>query len=448
MKQNFMRPSKTGEVHPPGYDVVRKDCESNGSNGGGVCIYVRSNINFQLCADLSPNNLECLTVEITKPRSKPLLLPTWYRPPRQASPDFFSTFERIIDKIDAENLDLYLMCDLNCNLLSEVISNNSSHLLNIIDIYGPTQLITETTRVTQYSSTLIDLCLTNSPDKISKSGVINIGRSDHSAIYLTRKVAHLRSNMHKTVEVRQLKNFNEAEFLRDLRMIDWNRVTRHNNPNEMWDFWKHLLASVIDKHAPFRTKRVKNKRSPWITNELLREIHKRDFLKKKAASTNDPSIWKQFKDARNKANNSVKKAKRKYFSENLDANKSDPRKTWRLINELQSRQSKSTKVSQVKTGNQVFTSPGDIAEAFNNHFTNIGQSLAQEIPSSEIDPLAYVNPVDGVFSFQRINVQKVIKLLKAIDVGKATGLDKIPNRLLKTAADVVAPSLTGIFNHS
>ena len=105
-------------------------------------------------------------------------------------------------------------------------------------------------------------------------------------------------------------------------------------------------------------------------------------------------------------------------------------------------------MSQVKTGNQVFTSPGDIAKAFNNHFTNIGQSLAQEIPSSEIDPLAYVNPVDGVFSFQRINVQKVIKLLKAIDVSKATGLDKIPNRLLKIAADVVAPSLTGIFNQS
>ena len=190
------------------------------------------------------------------------------------------------------------MGDLNCNLLSEVVSNNSCHLLNIIDIYGLTLLITKPTRVTQYSSTMIDLCLTNFPDKISKSGVINIGISDSSRISM------------------------KLNFLKV-------------------DFWKHLLASVIDKHAPFRTKRVKNKRSPWITNELLREIHKRDFLKKKAASTNDPSIWKQFKDARNKANNSVKKAKRKYFSENLDANKSDPRKTWRLINELQSRQSKS-----------------------------------------------------------------------------------------------------------
>ena len=66
-----------------------------------------------------------------------------------------------------------------------------------------TQLITEPPRVTQYSSTLIDLF---------KSGVSNIGISDHSTIYLTRKVTHLRYNMHKTVEVRLLANFNEAEF--------------------------------------------------------------------------------------------------------------------------------------------------------------------------------------------------------------------------------------------
>ena len=49
---------------------------------------------------------------------------------------------------------------------------------------------------------------------------------------------------------------------------------------------------------------------------------------------------------------------------------------------------------------------------------------------------------------QRINVKKVIKLPKAIDVGKANGLNTIPNRLLKIANDVVVPSLTGIFNQS
>ena len=54
----------------------------------------------------------------------------------------------------------------------------------------------------------------------------------------------------------------------------------------------------------------RNALDPWSTYDLLREMHKKNFRRKKADSKNDPLIWKQFKDARNKANNSVKKAKR------------------------------------------------------------------------------------------------------------------------------------------
>ena len=59
------------------------------------------------------------------------------------------------------------------------------------------------------------------------------------------------------------------------------RTTGISNPNDMWDVWKLLLMSVIDK-----------KSFPWIIIELLRKIHKRDFLKTKAASINNPLIWK------------------------------------------------------------------------------------------------------------------------------------------------------------
>ena len=40
----------------------------------------------------------------------------------------------------------------------------------------------------------------------------------------------------------------------------------------------------------------------------------------------------------------------------------------------------------------MLTSPSDIAEAFIDHFTNIGQTLACEIPTVDIDPLFYLNP--------------------------------------------------------
>ena len=61
---------KDNKVHLPGYDIVRKDRENNARHGCGVCIYVQSNINFQIRADLSPSDIECLTIEISRPRSK------------------------------------------------------------------------------------------------------------------------------------------------------------------------------------------------------------------------------------------------------------------------------------------------------------------------------------------------------------------------------------------
>ena len=55
-------------------------------------------------------------IEIVNPRSRPFLVGTWYRSP--SSPGHSITlFEKIIDRIDAENSELFLLGDLNCNLL-------------------------------------------------------------------------------------------------------------------------------------------------------------------------------------------------------------------------------------------------------------------------------------------------------------------------------------------
>jgi hypothetical protein len=61
-----------------------------------VCIYLRSNFNFRIREDLLNDNLECLVIEITNPRSRPFLVGTWYRPP-SSPPDLFSHFEVLMD---------------------------------------------------------------------------------------------------------------------------------------------------------------------------------------------------------------------------------------------------------------------------------------------------------------------------------------------------------------
>ena len=52
------------EVCLSGFELVRRDRNINGRNGGGLCIYIRSNLNFHMRDDLNSKILENLTVEI------------------------------------------------------------------------------------------------------------------------------------------------------------------------------------------------------------------------------------------------------------------------------------------------------------------------------------------------------------------------------------------------
>ena len=129
-----------------------------------------------------------------------------------------------------------------------------------------------------------------------------------------------------------------------------------------------MFLSCVDKHTPLKSKRVRNKRCTRITDDLLCKTRRRDFLKKKAISSNDSAAWDQYKRARNQANNSIKLAKKICVSDNLETSKGNLRKTWNLINELSSRHSgKTSNILEIKADNKIVSNPVDIAETINEH---------------------------------------------------------------------------------
>ena len=63
------------------------------------------------------------------------------------------------------------------------------------------------------------------------------------------------------------------------------------------------------------------------------------------------------------------------------------RKTWNLINELTSRhRGKTSNILEIKADNKIVSNLVDIAETFNEHFTNIAQVLAEDIPGVDVNP--------------------------------------------------------------
>ena len=101
-----------------------------------------------------------------KPHIKPFIVTTIYRPPN-APAEFFDLLEKLIKQTDDENKEIYILGDLNCNLLEEKTLFNvpTSKLNSLYELYQ--LLIKEPTRITNKSSSLTDHVVTYTPEKIS-----------------------------------------------------------------------------------------------------------------------------------------------------------------------------------------------------------------------------------------------------------------------------------------
>ena len=215
---------------------------------------------------------------------------------------------------------------------------------------------------------------------------------------MTLKICYERTGSHRTIETRAFKNFNHHHFLDDVAQQPWHKFFSETNPEVMWDVWKNLFMEVVDKHAPLQNKRVSNKHSPWITYELTRKIYKRNYMKKIAIQENSATAWERYKQARNEVNNAIKSAKKQYFTHNLEVNKMNPRKTWKLIDDLSSRKyGRVRNISEIKVNNEPISSAAEMAEVFNDFFATTGSNLASEIQPSTIEPEFYLQPTDTIF---------------------------------------------------
>ena len=71
--------------------------------------------------------------------------------------DKFDLLERLIGKLDSENIEYHLLGDINCNVGADLPDHNTRVLIGITEPYGLEQLIHEPTRITESLSTTIDL---------------------------------------------------------------------------------------------------------------------------------------------------------------------------------------------------------------------------------------------------------------------------------------------------
>ena len=80
---------------------------------------------------------------------------------------------------------------------------------------------------------------------------------------------------------------------------------------------KSILKDTIERYAPFVTKRVKGKKSHWMSKEVKRHINIRDQLYRKARKSNKQSDWVSYKRKRNFVKNEIQRTKKKLYLQRI-----------------------------------------------------------------------------------------------------------------------------------
>ena len=65
--------------------------------------------------------------------------------------------------------------------------------------------------------------------------------------------------------------------MRDLSNAPWSIIENVNDVDDAVFLWEGLFNSVASDHAPIKSKRVKEKQRPWLTNKLLEIRRDRDY---------------------------------------------------------------------------------------------------------------------------------------------------------------------------
>ena len=99
------------ELYIPGFNIIR--CDPSAVLRTGICIYVRSSLNFARRYDLETGNIECIWIEVFLKRCS-VFICFLYRNPKENAL-WEDCFARMIDDVVALNKAFMILGDFNIN---------------------------------------------------------------------------------------------------------------------------------------------------------------------------------------------------------------------------------------------------------------------------------------------------------------------------------------------
>ena len=145
----------------PLYRIIRRDRKKG---GGGIMVYIKHSVSACRRRKLEPVDIEAVCIDVKGRGNTWFSLLACYRSPNKNKPtEFLSTLYSTTENLYNHRNELLIIGDLNFNMLNNDSCSPDNRLSEYCDRFQLTNIVTVPTRITDTSSTLLDVILTTHP---------------------------------------------------------------------------------------------------------------------------------------------------------------------------------------------------------------------------------------------------------------------------------------------
>lgn len=313
-----------------GYEAVRAD---RATRGGGVCWYLKQPVKWKLLdVDfLCGEHLEQLWIQVNI-GGHSLALCAVYRPP--GSPvTALNELEGVLHHVYLCYDELVVVGDINIDLLKRD-NPFSCQLVDVLSQVNLVQIVTEPTRCSDNSSSLIDIiCIDKRSNRIQCINIDVLNETDHMMVWCELDM-HLPASSPSSVTCRDFGRFCRNDFEKDCALVGWGGVEHIEAIDDKIAFINSAVLSLYNVHASVRTIKIKRKYQPYFTENIKRLIKLKNNAYKRYRLSRCDAHSQYYKQLKNFLSTAIKNEKAAYIRYRVNVCNKNPRRLWRALEDL------------------------------------------------------------------------------------------------------------------
>lgn len=413
----------------------------NANQNDGIVMYVKSsyNYNFEI---KNIGNIKAIQTKIhTGERN--VIICALYRSPSFCPYKFNENLNKYLEENTRDNKNIYFFIgDINIDIKSDL--DYCQDYMNIMGELGFKSLINSYTREQKHSKTCIDHIFLKEIESIKyESFILKTDITDHHPIvcHMNIKTPGNKSKISEIcrIDKNKLKNI--------LQQVNWGEIYEADNVDTAARMLINKIKGAMNSaKIMIHVKKAQKKRNPWITTGLMKSVVvKQNMYEKVLADPNNPQILNEYKTYKNKLCELIKRTKSNYYKNQIEQNKNCSKTLWDTVKKYTNKGTATSEIHEINISGRKLTDKREIANAFNQHYTQVGKIMADKICKPSISVIKR-NIVDSTIFLNPTDTTEVAGYINELNNHKSPGMDAITAEILKLAVDFIKEPLTHVIN--